>query len=105
MQKLFDKISFIYDFKPEQPVNNTSKFQLTVMNVLENFNVSFAMIKATSKATLGNQLCELLIKKFDKHCFSDHVTSLKISIYNTLRTLLMFSVEAKNFALEGKILN
>jgi hypothetical protein len=23
-QKLFDKISFIYDFKPEQSINNTS---------------------------------------------------------------------------------
>jgi hypothetical protein len=51
----------------------------------------------------GCELCELLIKQFDKHCLSEQLSSMKISVYNTLRALLVFSTEAKYFALNGKV--
>jgi hypothetical protein len=79
--KNLDTVSFIYDFNPQQQH--------------ANINVDY-------KKTLGSQLCDLLIKQFDKHCLNEQSSNLKLSIYNTLRALLVLSIEAKHTALDGK---
>ena len=54
------------------------------------------------KKTLGYKLCNLLIKEFDKYCLSDSNVNIKTGVFNSLKTLLVLSFEAKNAAIESK---
>ena len=66
--KIFDKISFIYDFNPEETATNKNSGN------------------GKTFKPLGHQLCDLLIKQFDKHCMNEQFNTLKLSIYNLFIT-------------------
>lgn len=56
------------------------------------------------ETTLGSELCQRLIKEFDKHFLVETNQNAKVIISNIMKALMSLSFSAKQTALNGKLI-
>ena len=69
--------------------------------IVQNVSCIFDLNENDDQAALGTQLCQQLIKQFDKYFLVETNQNLKLIISNIMKTLLAVSDSAKQTALNG----
>ena len=73
----------------------------TISLIVQNVSCIFDLNENDDQAALGTQLCQQLIKQFDKYFLVETNQNLKLIISNILNTILALTDSAKQTALNG----
>lgn len=104
--QLFQNAIQFYSFylsKLTQMSERSKTIQILVENLGSLFDLNQSESADEPNLTLGSQLCQQLIKEFDKYFLVETHQNLKLIISNIMKTLLGLSSSAKLTALNGKI--
>ena len=94
------KFYAIYLSKITNDINSTLADSVTL--IYDEQQQQLSNDELDTAKSIGTQLCELLIKQFDKNCLTESNSILKVSIFNALKCLFVFSNDAKVAAINCK---